>query len=93
MRSEPCVALYPTLNINRSWKFLNMETMKIVRRNSYVKSIHTPDVIVTGKGKVEAKDIDAQDNTGVGELDDVEQEDEPKLLAHLPDPNIVEISS
>jgi len=32
-RTDPCIALYPTLNVNGSWKLYNLRTKKIVSRS------------------------------------------------------------
>ena len=44
-RTEPCIALYPAVNANGSWVFLNIKTNKYVRRSNWVKMVTTELVI------------------------------------------------
>jgi len=91
-RTEPCIALYPTLNVNGSWKMYNMVKSRLVSRSQFIKVKHTPESIINSmnnmalnKGIVKASDIDGQDGV---ELEPVVNE--PTLLTHVPDPNMVE---
>jgi len=68
-RTDPCIALYPTLNVNGSWKFYNLRTKKVVARSQYVKIKHTPDNIVSAmnllavsKGILKSDDVDKGPN-------------------------------
>ena len=45
-RTDGCIALYPTLNVNGSWKFYNLRTNRIVSRSQCTKTKHTPDNII-----------------------------------------------
>jgi len=91
-RTDPCIALYPTLNANGSWKFYNLSTNKLVSRPHFVKMKLTPENIVQVmntkalKGMVKASDIDQADPVDIDEV-----ADEPVLVTHAPDPNVVEI--
>ena len=44
-RTEPCIALFPAVNANGSWVFLNLKTNKYVRRSNWVKMVTTELVI------------------------------------------------
>ena len=91
-RTEPCIALYPTLNANGSWKLYNLGTNKLVSRSRFVKMKCTPENIIQAmntralKGMVKASDIDQADPVDIEEI-----ADEPVLVTHAPDPNVVEI--
>jgi len=91
-RTEPCIALYPTLNANGSWKYYNLSSNKLVSRSHFVTMKHTPENIVqvmntkAFKGMVKASDIDQADPVDIDEATD-----EPVLVTHAPDQNVVEI--
>jgi len=91
-RTEPCIALYPTLNVNGSWKMFNMVSKRLVSRSQFRKATYTPEFIINSmndmalnKGTVKASDIDGDDGV---ELEPIVNE--PNLLTHAPDPNMVE---
>ena len=91
-RTEPCIALYPTLNVNGSWKMYNMATSRLVSRSQFTKMKYTPESIILSmnnialnKGIVKASDIDGADSVELKPM-----VNEPKLLTHVPDPNVVE---
>ena len=94
-RTDPCIAPYPTLNVNGSWKFYNLRLKKVVSRSQYVKSKHTPNNIVSAmnllaasKGILKSDDVDVGPNF----QDDIQgQGVEPGLHVHMPDPNVIEI--
>ena len=94
-RTDPCIALYPTLNVNGSWKFYNLRTQMVVARSQYTKIKHTPDNIVSAmnflavsKETLKPDDKDVSPNI----LDDMQgQNFEPGLFVHIPDLNVVEI--
>jgi len=92
-RTDGCIALYPTLNVNGSWKLYNLRTNRIVSRSQYSKTKHTPDNIIqlmnalAVKGNLKPSDIDNQQ-----EIINVEEiVEEPPLQTHVPDPNVIEI--
>jgi len=91
-RTEPCIALYPTLIANGSWKLYNLSTNKLVSRSHFVKMKYTPENIVQAtntrilKGLIKASDFDQADPVDIDEV-----VDEPVLVTHAPDPNVVEI--
>ena len=94
-RTDPCIALYPTLNLNGSWKFYNLRTQMVVARSQYLKIKHTPVNIVSAmnllaesKGILKSDDVDMGPNV----QDDIQgQNVDPGLHVHIPDPNVVEI--
>ena len=45
-RTEPCIALFPAVNANGSWVFLNLKTNRYVRRSNWVKMV-TTDLVIT----------------------------------------------
>jgi hypothetical protein len=45
-RTEPCIALFPAVNANGSWVFLNLKTKKRVRRPNWVPMV-TTDLVIT----------------------------------------------
>jgi len=65
--TEQCLALYPTLNANGSWKLYNIKTKKLVTRSQYIKVKFTPDNIINSmtllaeKGQLKASDIGQAD--------------------------------
>jgi len=90
-RTDGCIPLYPTLNVNGSWKLFNLRSNRIVSRSQYIKIKHTPDEIIkimnnlALKGTLKASDIDCQ-----LEMPDVEEIlVEQPLQTHVPDPNII----
>jgi len=91
-RTEPCIALYPTLNVNGSWKMYSLVTKRIVSRSQFLKPKFTPENIINSmnvlasKGMIKASDIDQAEPVDIDE--DV---DEPRVITHVPDPNIVEV--
>ena len=92
-RTDPCIALYPTLNVNRSWKLYNLRTKMVVSRSTYVKMKHTPDNIINvmnsmglQKGVLNASDIVLEEIETVEEIPP-----EPRVQVHIPEPNTVEI--
>ena len=46
-RSEPCVALYPALNLSNSWVFWNIKTKKRIRRSNY-KCCNMTNLVIDG---------------------------------------------
>ena len=95
-RTEPCLALYPTLNANGSWKLYNMKTKKLVNRSQFIKVKVTPDNIINAmnmmaqKGHVKAEDIN-QDGPDDTELEQGNVNEPPAVVTHQVDPNVVEI--
>jgi len=95
-RTEPCFALYPTLNANGSWKLYNIKTKKLVTRSQYIKVKCTPDNIINTmnlmaeKGQLKASDIDQVDPIDV-ELEQGNVNEPPAIVTHQVDPNVVEI--
>ena len=93
LRTDGCIALYPTLNVNGSWKLYNLRTNRIVSRSQYIKTKHTPDNIIqmmnalAVKGILKPSDIDNQQVA----IDVEELVEEAPLRTHVPDPNIIEI--
>jgi len=92
-RTEPCIALYPTLNANGSWRLYNLKTKKLVSRSHYIKVKHTPDSIIhimntmAEKGHVTSSDINLAEHVDIP----TEQANEPPtIVTQVPDPNIVE---
>ena len=91
-RTEPAIALYPTLNMNGSWKFLSLRTRKIISRSVYKKMKHTPEEIIDKMtalsitGVVTTEDFDDGNFTGVSEDDGAE----PELELHEPDPAVID---
>jgi hypothetical protein len=90
-RTEPAIALYPTLNMNGSWKFLSLRTKKIVSRSVYKKMKHTPEEVIaimtglTTTGVVTAEDFEYGIVPGV-----MEESLEPELELHEPDPEVID---
>ena len=86
-RTEPCIALYPTLNVNGSWKLFNLKTNKLVSRSHFIRMKSTPDSIIQSmntralKGMVKASDMDQADPANVEEV-----VDQPNIATHVPDP-------
>jgi len=94
-RTDPSIVLYPTLNVNGSWKFYNLRTKMIVSRSQYVKLKYTPDNIISimnlmGQDKGILKPDDVETGSNVAD-DNAMQDMEPILQTHMPDPNVVEI--
>jgi len=91
-RTEPCIALYPTLNANGSWKLYNLGTNNLISRSHFVKMKFTPENIVQAmntralKGLIKASDFDQADPVDIDEV-----VDEPVLVTPASDPNVVEI--
>jgi len=92
-RTDPCIALYPTLNVNGSWKLYNLRTKMVVSRSTYVKMKHTPENIINimntmgaQKGIINPSDI-VMNEVAVAE----EVPPEPRVEIHVPDPNIIEL--
>jgi len=56
-RTDGCIALYPTLNVNGSWKLYNLRTNRIVSRSQYTKTKHTPDNIIQMMNDLAVKGI------------------------------------
>jgi len=94
-RTDPCIALYPTLNVNGSWKLYNLRTKKIVSRSQYTKMKHTPDEIIKmmtllgAKGILKPSDIIGDEPDGVEVVEPPVFE--PVLQTHIPDPNVIEM--
>ena len=44
-RTVPAIALYPSGNAQGSWKFLSLDTMKVVTRDQYTELPTTPEII------------------------------------------------
>ena len=61
-RTEPCIALFPAVNANGSWVFLNLKTNRYVRRSNWVKMVTTDLVITRMNASVEEED---GENAGV----------------------------
>ena len=96
MRSQPCIALYPTGNINGSWKLFNVRTKQIVTRSVYKKmEVTSPIIIETMNQLAEGKEItteslDAVTPAGVDtesneDLIEEKTETEPPVRTHVPD--------
>jgi hypothetical protein len=45
MRTEPCIALYPSTNMNGSWILYNLKTNKYVRRTQWRKMVMSQPII------------------------------------------------
>ena len=103
-RTSPAIALYPTASINGSWKFLNLETKKIVSRNIFKKTPAAPNyAIAVMNSMADGCSVSPDDITGVDEADtgedevdagvidfEEEEEEEPEVKTHTPDPNVIE---
>jgi len=61
-RTEPCIALYPTLNTNGSWVMFNLNMKSYVRRSQWRKCTISDNIIqimngMAGETGVQAADI------------------------------------
>jgi hypothetical protein len=54
-RTEPCIALFPAVNANGSWVFLNLKTNKYVRRSNWVPMV-TTDLVITKMNALAAEE-------------------------------------
>jgi len=94
-RTEPCLALYPTLNANGSWKLYVLKTKRLVSRSQYIKVKHTRDAIIrtmnamAEKGHLKVSGINQAEPVGI-ELETEHANEPPAIVTHAPDPNIVE---
>ena len=55
-RSIPCIALYPSNNMNGSWEFMNLRTKQRVRRSHWVK-MKTTNLIVDVMNSFDDKEL------------------------------------
>ena len=98
-RTQSCIALYPTVNVNGSWKLFNMETKQYVTRSILKKITVTPERVIklmnnlASADKVRKEDFDDA-ITGVADMEEeleIQEEEEPRFKTHVPDPNDIEL--
>jgi len=91
-RTEPCIALYPSGNLNGSWIFWNLKTKAYVRRSQWKKIPISSDMIQVLNGMAGGKEF-------VMNVDELQVEEdpqpEPSVPMHVPpnEPSVVPMTT
>ena len=96
MRTQPCIALYPTPSINGAWKLLNLTTKMKVSRAIFTKMKSTPKLVINimnhlAGGEYVTSEQFQDANAQVNETEEADEElIEPVTETHVPDPHVSE---